>query len=143
MTLNSVPKISYEEIAEERENLLLGSACFNGLVFQNAMLKSDEELEEAMSFFDYIEVQPRANYSWLVNTGELDNERLLDIIHNIVNTADKLGKMVCATGDRHYLNPEDKIARDVFISAKALGGAFHPLWSRLRENGIVQFENPD
>ncbi|MCR5513826.1 MAG: PHP domain-containing protein, partial [Bacilli bacterium] len=41
MTLNSVPKITYDEIEKERENLLLGSACFNGHVFQNAMLKSD------------------------------------------------------------------------------------------------------
>ncbi len=143
MTLNSVPKITYDEIEKERENLLLGSACFNGHVFQNAMLKSDEELEEAMEFFDYIEVQPRENYSWLINDRQLDNDRLMDILHNIVNTADKIGKPVCATGDCHYLNPEDKVSRDVFICAKAIGGVNHPLWTRPRENGTVQYENPD
>ena len=143
MTLNSVPKITYDEIEAERENLILGSACFNGHVFQNAMLKSDEELEEAMEFFDYIEIQPRENYSWLINDRQLDNDRLMDILHNIVNTADKIGKPVCATGDCHYLNPEDKISRDVFVCAKAIGGVNHPLWTRPRENGTVQYENPD
>ena len=35
--------------------------------------------------------------------------------------------MVCATGDCHYLNPQDKVFRDVFISANGLKGARHPL----------------
>ena len=143
MALGSVPKIPYEEIEKERENLLIGSACFNGCVFQNAMLRSDDTLEESMKFFDYIEVQPRENYSWLVNMGELSKERLQSVLDSIVEKADKLGKPVCATGDVHYVNPEDKITRDIYISAKALGGGTHPLMSYRRKNNPEKFPNPD
>ncbi|MCQ2800215.1 MAG: PolC-type DNA polymerase III [Bacilli bacterium] len=143
MTLGSVPKIPYEELEKERENLIIGSGCSNGGVFQNAMLKSEEELEESMKFFDYIEVQPRPNYSYLVKSNQLSEERLVDVLQTIVRIADKLGKMVCATGDCHYVNPEDKITRDVYICSPAVGGGRHPLWLRELASETTKYESPD
>lgn len=138
----SMPKIPREAIIREREHLLLGSACFNGEIFDIAARRSDEELREAMSFYDYIEIQPKENYVHLVNIRDLDEKRLMDILSSIVRNADSVGKMICATGDAHYVNPGDKLVRDVYIAATGLGGVLHPLRPRFREK-LPPFENPD
>jgi DNA polymerase-3 subunit alpha (Gram-positive type) len=81
-----------------------------------------------MAFYDYIEIQPIENYSYLLNVGDVaSKEQLIRILNDIIEAADELGKPICATGDCHYVNPEDKITRDVYISAKAIGGGRHPL----------------
>ena len=137
--LADVPKTPKREIARLRENLLLGSACCNGDIFEIEMTRSKEELIEAMQFFDFIEVQPPENYMHLVNRGVIDSiDRVKAFITDIVETAQSIGKIVVATGDVHYANPEDKISRDIYISAKAVGGKFHPL--RMRDPNI---ENPN
>ena len=101
-----------------------------------------------MEYYDFIEVQPPENYSFLVNSGQLENEdKVKQIIKDIVDAADKLGKICVATGDCHYLSPEDKIFRDVYIAAKAVGKTRHPLNPHSREkmakkNGY-DYENPN
>jgi DNA polymerase-3 subunit alpha (Gram-positive type) len=74
------------------------------------MTKSEEILKDTMKYYDFIEVQPPANYIYLIHTGQLhSNEELLMILKDLIKAAKDIGKMVCATGDCHYLNPEDKI----------------------------------
>ena len=83
LSAGSLPKISREELIQYRENLLFGSACFNSEVFEIACNKREEELKQAMSFYDYIEIQPPENYSWLVNMHELDQDRLMSVFGNL------------------------------------------------------------
>ncbi len=126
--LADVPKIPKREIERLRKNLLVGSACQNGEIFDMERTRSKQDLLDAMEFYDYIEVQPIENYLNLVNRGiVLNNEQIQAYITDIVECADSIGKMVVATGDVHYANPEDKISRDIYIAAKAVGGKFHPL----------------
>ena len=143
--LAEVPKVPRREIEKLREHLIIGSACFNGDVFRTARYYNFERLKQVMSFYDYIEIQPLENYSFLINMGELDNqEQLITYLKDIVRAAKELGKPICATGDCHYVDPEDKVFRDVYISAKAVGNVSHPLNPYDRQNGKVpQFENPD
>ena len=137
--LADVPKTPKREIARLRQNLLLGSSCCNGEIFEIEMTRSKEDLIEAMNFFDYIEVQPPENYVHLVNRGTIESlDRVKALITDIVETAQSIGKIVVATGDVHYANPEDKISRDIYISAKAVGGKPHPL--KMRDPSI---ENPN
>ena len=140
--LAEVPKIPRREIEKLRENLIIGSACFNGEVFRTAMYYGDDYLKMVMSFYDYIEIQPLENYSYLVNMGEMSDEELLTHIKDIVRCADEIGKPVCATGDVHYLSKKQKIFRDVYISAKGIGGINHPLNPYARSR-LPAFENPD
>ena len=127
---SSLPLIPKRRIEEFREGLLIGSACFNGEVFETAQTRSYEDLKKVISFFDYIEIQPLENYSWLLDTQKvLSEERLLAILKDIVKAGKEMGKIVVATGDCHYLNPEDKIFRDVYINALAVGMKRHPLFS--------------
>lgn len=139
----NVPKVPRSLLNQLREHLLLGSACFNGEVFDTARTRTEDVLRKVVSYYDYIEVQPDANYSYLINMGEIEDEEYLHkLIKDIISAADKEQKLVVATGDVHYLNPSDKIYRDVFISAKAIGNINHPLMPYSREN-LDYFENPD
>lgn len=122
-----VPKILRDELVLERENLLLGSACSNGEIWEIATRNSEEDLLEAVTFYDYVEVQPKENYSNLVNRKVFTKDEIIRGIRDIVDAADEKGVMVCATGDCHYVNPEDKILRDIYINMKGLGGRNHPL----------------
>ena len=140
--LAEVPKIPRREIEKFRENLIIGSACFNGEVFRTACNYGDDYLKMVMSFYDYIEIQPLENYSYLINMGEMDEEELLVHLKDIVRCADEIGKPVCATGDVHYLTRKHKIFRDVYISAKGIGGVPHPLNPYARSR-MAPFENPD
>ncbi len=140
--LARVPKVPRRELQAHRENLFVSSACFNGEVFETARYYNDERLKEVMEFYDYIEIQPLENYSYLVNMGDLEQEELVSHIKDIVRCADELGKMVCATSDCHYAKKKEKIFRDVYISAKGIGGVAHPLNPYARAK-VAPFENPD
>lgn len=127
--LADVPKTPKSELASLRSNLLLGSACFNGEVFDTARTRSKDILKQVISFYDYIEVQPPENYIYLINNGNVkDLDTIKKYIKDIIEAAEELGKIIVATGDVHYLNPEDKPFRDVFIAAKGVGGRPHPLF---------------
>ena len=137
--LADVPKIPKREIARLRSNLLIGSACQNGEVFEYERTRSKEDLLEVMKFYDYIEVQPAENYINLVNRGLISSlDQVKVYLTDIVECAESIWKTVVATGDVHYANPEDKISRDIYIAAKAVGGKFHPL--HLRDSSLP---NPD
>lgn len=138
-----IPKIPRHILSQYRDNLLLGSACFNGEVFEFARNRSHEDLLEKVRFYDYIEIQPPANYSYLINMGDFESEAdLYQTLNDIMVAAREEGKLVVATGDVHYLNPEQKIYRDVYIMAKAVGGINHALAPYSRDK-IAPFENPD
>ena len=140
--LAEVPKIPRREIEKLRKDLLIGSACFNGEVFRTACNYGDDYLKMVMSFYDYIEIQPLENYSYLINMGEMDEDELKLHLQDIVRCADEIGKPVCATGDVHYLTRKHKIFRDVYVSAKGIGGVPHPLNPYARSR-MAPFENPD
>lgn len=139
----NVPKVPRSLLNKYRHNLLLGSACFNGEIFDAARTRTKAALQEKITFYDYIEVQPIENYSFLINMGEIkDENQCKQFVKDIIEAAEDENKIVVATGDVHYLNPEDKIYRDVFISAKAIGNINHPLMPYSREN-MEYFDNPD
>ena len=139
----NVPKVPRSLLIELRKNLLLGSACFNGEVFDTARTRTKDTLKKVISFYDYIELQPLENYSYLINMGDIENEdQCRTFMKDILEASEEEHKLVVATGDAHYLNPEDKIYRDVFIAAKAIGNVNHPLMPYSREN-MDYFENPD
>jgi DNA polymerase-3 subunit alpha (Gram-positive type) len=67
-------------------------------------------------------VQPKPNYAPLIEQQIISNTaHLEDIIKNMVKLGADLDKPVVATGDAHYLNPEDKIYRHILINSQ--GGA--------------------
>ncbi|CQR47661.1 DNA polymerase III PolC-type [Paraliobacillus sp. PM-2] len=115
-----VPRIPRSKLQAYREGVLVGSGCDKGELFETMMQKSQAEAEKVASFYDYIEVQPPANYYPLIERELVQNEaQILDIIHNLVELAGKLNKPCVATGNVHYLEAQDKMYRKILIKSQS------------------------
>ena len=83
---------------------------------------------EIMKYYDFIEINPPSIMEFLVESGEVSSKSdLYALINKIIRCADKIGKMVVATGDVHTLDPEDNIYREILVRTKQSGGGLHPL----------------
>lgn len=115
-----VPRIPRSQLQKYREGILVGSACDKGEVFEGMMQKAPDEVEETAKFYDYLEVHPKEVYAHLIELELIrDQKSLEEIITNIVKLGEKLNLPVVATGNVHYLNPEDKIYRQILIGSQA------------------------
>jgi len=126
--LYKTPRILRSEIERHREGLLIGSGCYESEVFNQARSKSDEELSNIISFYDYVEVQPPKVYDHLIQTEDFKTKQeLLDNIKKVIECTISSGKLIVATGDVHQLNDDDKIYREIIVNQKVPGGGRHPL----------------
>ena len=121
------PKIPMSLIEKYREGLIVGSACSSGELYQAILNgEDDEELERIVRFFDYLEIQPVGNNKYLIDDDRQENirneEDLRDVNRKIVELGEKYDKPVCATGDVHFLEPEDAIYRTIILEGARTGG---------------------
>ncbi len=115
-----VPRIPRSKLHQLREGILVGTACDKGEVFETMMQKSEEQAEKIAQFYDYIEVQPPANYIHLLDKELVQNEaQLYDILRKLVEMADRMGKLCVATGNVHHLEKNDQIYRKILIASQS------------------------
>ncbi|CAM2891138.1 PolC-type DNA polymerase III [Paenibacillus sediminis] len=111
-----VPTIPKSKLKELREGLLILSGCEKGEFFEAVLNKSVEEAEQIAEFYDVLEIQPLTMYMHLVDKGLVGSvEEIKTAIKKIYDMGKKLNKPVVATGNVHYLDPRDKLFRDITI----------------------------
>ncbi|WP_461224290.1 PolC-type DNA polymerase III [Lacticaseibacillus suihuaensis] len=121
-TYYRMPRVPRSRLQKLREGLIVGSACASGDVFTAMMQKGYAEALERARFYDYLEVQPLANYLPLREAELIQGEaHLKDIITKIIQIGAELDIPVVATGDAHYLDKTDAIYRKILIHSQ--GGA--------------------
>mgnify|MGYP000526706438 FL=1 len=138
------PRIPRAVLDEYREGLILGSACEAGELVRSMVQKKlpYEELKKIADYYDYLEIQPLTNNGFLVREGYVaDEEGLRDINRTILKIGDELGKMTVATCDAHFMNPEDKIYREILMTGKGFKDAeFQPdLYLRTTDEMLEEF----
>lgn len=141
------PRIPKPILEEFREGLIIGSACEAGELIRAIVAhKSDEELIEIASFYDYLEIQPIGNNAFLKRSSEFPDvqtdDDLIKINLKVAELAKKLDKMLIATCDVHFLNPEDAIYRTVIMAGNGFEDAEQqpPLYLRTTEEMLKEFE---
>ena len=117
-----VPRIPRTVLDAHREGLILGSACTEGEVFDSVVSQGVDAAVEVAKYYDFIEVMPPAIYAPLIAKEQVkDMEELQTIIKSLIEVGDRLGKPVLATGNVHYLEPEDEIYREIIVRSLGQG----------------------
>ncbi len=140
------PIIPKSELIKHREGLIIGSACEAGELYRAIVDgASDEELLRIASFYDYLEIQPCGNNEYMIRSEKLPHVRSMDDIigfnRKVINIADALGKMVVATCDVHFIDPEDAKYRAILMAGNGFSDADMqaPLYFRNTEEMLSEF----
>ncbi len=137
------PRILKSMLRKYSEGLILGSACSEGELFQAILLgKPDEEVEAIAEEYDYLEIQPLGNNDYLVRQEQVPSKQyLIEINKKIVKLGEKLNKPVVATGDVHFLDPEDEIYRRILEAGQGFKDADKqaPLYLKTTEEMLQEF----
>lgn len=111
-----VPRVRRSVLEEYREGLLIGSACDNGEVFSAMLQKSYEAARDVAHFYDYLEIFPKSLYNNLFAREMIKDDAMYEeLVHNMIALGKELGIPVVATGNVHYLDPKDKLRREIII----------------------------
>ena len=142
---NRRPRIPKSEFVKYRNGLLLGSACEAGELYR-AILggRPEEEISRIVEFYDYLEIQPLGNNAFMLRDEDSAIETEDDIINinkRIVKLGEDFGKLVVATCDVHFLDPEDEIYRRIIMAGKGFKDADDqaPLYLRTTEEMLAEF----
>ena len=142
---HSRPRVPKSEFVKYREGLLLGSACEAGELYRAIIGgRPDDEIARLVKFYDYLEIQPLGNNKFmLASEKEPINsyEELEDINRRICKLGEEFGKLVVATCDVHFLDPEDEIYRRIIMAGKGFKDADDqaPLYLRTTEEMLKEF----
>lgn len=117
-----VPRIPRTVLDAHREGLVLGTACSEGEVFDAVVSQGLDAAVEVAKYYDFIEIMPPAIYAPLIAKEQVkDMEELHTIIKNLIEVGERLDKPVLATGDVHYIEPEEEIYREIIVRSLGQG----------------------
>ncbi len=137
------PRIPKSLLNKHREGLLVGSACEAGELFRAMVDGANfDELCKIAEYYDYLEIQPVGNNAFLMREGfAKDIKELQEYNKTILKIADALGKLCVATGDVHFMNPEDSIYRSVLMAGQGFKDADEqpPLYFRTTDDMLEEF----
>lgn len=140
------PRMPKSLIQKHREGLIIGSACEAGELFQAVVREKDEnELRRIVNFYDYLEIQPIGNNTFMLRSDKYEANTIEDLMNynkRIVELGDRYGKLVVATCDVHFLDPEDEVYRRIIMAGKGFKDADDqpPVYFRTTDEMLEEFK---
>ncbi len=139
-----VPRVPRSLLNKHRHGLIVGSACEAGELYRAIVEgKKHEELKRIAAYYDYLEVQPVGNNEYMVREGIVDSkDKIRAFNKTIIDLGKQLGKPVVATGDVHFLNPEDSVYRAILQAGMGFDDADNqaPLYFRTTQEMLDEFK---
>ncbi len=141
------PRIPKSLLQQYREGLLIGAACEAGEVYrtilENPYNLDYDGINNLISFYDYLEIQPLGNNAFLVRNGTVESDEDLKYINKtIIELGKRANKLTVATCDVHFLNPEDEVFRRILMAGQGFDDADDqaPLYLRTTEEMLKEFD---
>ncbi|MBP6322399.1 MAG: PolC-type DNA polymerase III [Fusobacteriaceae bacterium] len=117
-------RVTKTQLEKNREGLIIGSSMSyhfknSGEVIEEYLAFNFENLETKIDFYDYIELLPKAAYNEVFDeeaTGRIkDYDDIETMNRYIYDLAKKKQKLITASSNVHYLNPEDSKIRSILL----------------------------
>lgn len=143
------PRIPKSLLEENREGLIIGSACEAGELFRALVRnESQDEITRIVNFYDYLEIQPIGNNEFMKRSEKSEyaeiqtDEDLQEYNKKIVELAEQFHKLCVATCDVHFLDPEDEVYRRIIMAGKGFADADQqpPLYLRTTDEMLEEFK---
>lgn len=107
------PRIDYRALEKYREGLIISSACLGGPIPQLLMKGKEQEAREKIAWFNemfpgkfYLEVQPE----------DQAEQKILN--NKLYQLSEELALPLLATGDCHYVLPDDREAHEIMLAVQ-------------------------
>lgn len=140
------PRVFKSDLDRHREGLIIGSACEAGQLFQAIFQEKEEEtIKKIASYYDFLEVQPVDNNAFMVRQRLVEDKAAIeDINKKIIDLGKDLDKPVVATGDVHFLEPEDELYRRIIQCGQGYSDTQQPpLYYRTTQEMLSAFSYLD
>jgi DNA polymerase-3 subunit alpha (Gram-positive type) len=129
------PRIIKSKLHELRNNLIyVGAGCSKSEIVDSYLNHSEEQFQNTIAQFDYVELLPVSQLYELINNGTFYGVEDIKTMHKkIYQTCQMLKIDVVANGNVHYIEPHLSIIKEVLV-----GKDYKPSKVKKDQDGIEQ-----
>lgn len=119
------PTLKDSDLKKFSENIIIANSPIESDVINAAISKTDDELLEVLSFYDFITVCPPDGLQHEISAGNILVSNIQKAITRIIDKAKLLNKPVVAVSNAYYLEPVEEQYHNVYIHIPVLNRKRH------------------